>query len=165
MPKINIRYSRVSDAVKFFEILSNPNFKYLSVKVKSVKEEEKWLRLNPAKRRQREEYNYAIIFNQELGGGIGISIDRKRPFIGEIGYFIAEKHWGKGLASRAVKLVEEIGFQKLGLRRIAILMRPENKASERVALKNHYRQEGLLKKAVKDKQNKFYNVWLYAKFR
>jgi len=165
MTKINLRYPRVSDAANFFEILNNPNFKYLSVKVKSIKEEEKWLRLNAAKRRRREEYNYAIIFNQALVGGIGLSIDRKRPFIGEIGYFIAEKHWGKGLASQAVKLVEEIGFKKLGLRRIVILMQPANKASERVALKNHYRREGLLKKAVKDRENKFYNVWLYAKVR
>jgi len=165
MKKIGIRYQRVSDAGSLFQILSNPNFKYFSVRVASVKEEAKWLSLNPGRRKRREEFNYTILLDQEIIGGIGLSLDRKRPFTGEIGYFIAEKYWGRGLTSQAVKLVEQEGFKKLGLRRLEILMRPANKASERVAIKNHYRKEGFLKKAVKDRQDKFHDVWLYAKTR
>jgi RimJ/RimL family protein N-acetyltransferase len=40
--------------------------------------------------------------------------------MGELGYFVDEKYWGKGIATEAVKLAEKIGFGKLGLKRIEI---------------------------------------------
>jgi len=42
-------------------------------------------------------------------------------------------------------------------------MRPENRGSEKVAIKNNYQKEGLLQKFNKDKRGKLHNFWLYAK--
>lgn len=43
-------------------------------------------------------------------------------------------------------------------------MRPENKASERVAIKSGYLKEGKLKKLVEDRRTgEKKDVWLYAK--
>lgn len=163
MPKIKLRPQKVSDAGRFFEILDNPNFVYLATRPKSLEEERKWLRGSAKRREENSSWNYAIIFDGKLVGGIGIKINPHRSYVGEIGYFIDENYWGKGIASRAVKLVEAIGFKKLKLVRIEIVMQPANKASEKVAVKNNYKKEGLMKKAIKDREGKMKDCYLYAK--
>jgi len=163
MPKIKIRYQQVKDAKRFFEILNNPNFIYLEIKVKSLAEEKEWLAKNLDRRKNNYEWNYTILYGGKVVGAIGFKINQFRKYIGEIGYFIDEKYWGKGIASQAVKLIEKEGFKKLGLKRMEILMRPENKSSEKVAIKNGYKKEGLLKKCLKDKAGKLRDAWIYAK--
>lgn len=163
MPKIGIRFQRVSDAKRFFEILTNPNFLYFGTNVKSVAGEREWLRNNPWKRKENKEWNYAIIYDGQTIGGIGIKINQHRPYIGEIGYFLDEKYWGRGITVKAVKLLEKEAFGKLNLKRLEILMRPENKASERVAIKSGYLKEGRMQKAIKDRAGKMQDALLYAK--
>jgi ribosomal-protein-alanine N-acetyltransferase len=163
MAKVEIRYQRLKDAQRFFEILINPHFIYFGSKMKSVDEEKKWLAKNPARRKNNIEWNYTILYDGQAIGGIGFKINQFRKYIGEIGYFIDERYWGKGITTKAVKLIEAEGFKKIGLKRIEILMRPENKASEKVAIKSGYRKEGLLRKYIKDKKGKMRDVLLYAK--
>lgn len=163
MPKVEIRSQKISDAKRFFEILTNPNFLYLGTNVKSVAGEREWLRRNPQKRRENKEWNYAIIYGGQLVGAIGIKISQHRSYIGEIGYFLDEKYWGRGITTKAVRLVEGEAFKRLKLSRLEILMRPENKASERVAIKSGYRKEGRMRKAIKDRTGKIWDAWLYAK--
>lgn len=154
----------MQDAKRFFDILVNPKFIYLHVKVKSLAEQKEYLKKNLLKRKNNIEWNYAIIYGDEIAGAIGIKINQFRKYIGEVGYFIDEKHWGQGIASKAVKLIEKEGFKKLGLSRIEIIMRLENKASEKVAIKNGYEKEGCLKKSLVDKRTgKMKDAWLYAK--
>src|SRR3989344_1518750 len=131
--KITLRYQKVSDAEDFYMILNSPGFTYFPTKPKSVASEKKWLRNNPTKKKFH--YNYAIVCKNYVVGGCGIRIDQHRKYIGEIGYFVDEIHWGKGIASQAVKLLEKIAFKKLKLKRIVVSMHPQNKASERVAVK------------------------------
>lgn len=153
----------VKDAADFLRILKNPNFIYFFVNVNSLAEEKAALRRNTERRKNNESWNYTFLYKNKVVGGGGIRINRTRPYIGEIGYFLEEKYWGRGLTTAAVKLMEQEGFNKLGLSRIEILMRPENKASEKVAIKNGYKKEGHLKKYVKDRNGKLHNVYLYAK--
>lgn len=102
------------------------------------------------------------MFNGKLVGGCGIHINQFRTFIGEIGYFIDEESWGKGIATKAIKLLEKIGFQELGLKRIEILMDPKNVGSERIAIKCGYSKEGTMKKATKNGDD-YTDAHLYAK--
>ncbi|MFA6514063.1 MAG: GNAT family protein [Patescibacteria group bacterium] len=163
MPKVTIRYQLIKDARRFFEILNNPNFIYFPTSVNSVAEEKKILKENAQKRKDNISWNYSILYGNQLVGGIGVRINRTRPYAGEIGYFVDEKYWGKGISTQAVKLAEQEGFKKLGLNRIEIIMRPENKASEKVAIKNGYKKEGRMKKAIKDKNGMMRDALLYAK--
>ncbi len=165
MSKVELRYQRLGDAKRFFEIATNPNFIYLDLKVKTLDDEKKWLKSNPQKRKDNVAWNYTILFNGKVVGAIGLRINLFRKHIGEIGYFIDEKYWGKGITTKAVKLIEKEGFGKIGLSRIEILMRPENKASEKVAKKNGYVREGRLRKYIKDKQGILRDFWLYSKVR
>jgi ribosomal-protein-alanine N-acetyltransferase len=160
--KVTLRNQRVSDAKQFFEILSNLNFIYFPAKPKSIKDEKDFLRQNRQKRKNKTEFNYAIVYKKNLVGAIGIRIDLFRPYIGELGYFVDEKYWGKGIAPEAVKLAEKIGFGKLGLKRIEIMMIKKNKASENVAAKCGYKKEGIVRKKLL-LNNQYYDSYLYAK--
>lgn len=160
--QIELRYQRVSDAKRFFEILNNPNFKYFKICPKDVEAEREFLRQNSEKRKNNKEFNYSILFNGKLVGGCGIHINQFRTFIGEIGYFIDEGSWGKGIATKAVKLLEDIGFKKLGLKRLEILMDPRNVSSERVAIKCRYSKEGIMKKACRN-GDEYADAHLFAK--
>lgn len=164
--QITLRPQRVSDARRFFEILQNKKFVYFGVRPASVAEEIKFLKGNTERRRKNAEHNFTILFNGEAVGGCGIKINTRRPYIAEIGYFLDEKYWGKGIATKSVQLLEKIGFGKLKLKRIEILMNIRNKASWKVAIKAGYRKEGIMRKALKARgSNQLFDCYLYAKVK
>jgi len=163
MKNLEIRYQMVKDAADFFRILKNPNFIYFFVNVDSLAEEKAMLKKNTERRRNNESYNYTFLYKNKVVGGGGVRINHTRPYIGEIGYFLDEKYWGRGLTTAAVKLMEQEAFNKLGISRIEVIMRPENKASEKVAIKNGYKKEGRLKKYIKDKEGNLCDCFIYAK--
>ena len=68
----------------------------------------------------------------------------------EMGYTIARKYWGQGLATEAAQALIQYGFEKLDLVRIEAVVLPENKASSKVLLKVGMQFEGLLRS---------YQVW------
>lgn len=65
-----------------------------------------------------------------------------------IGYWVAERFAGKGVAPTAVALATDIAFTQLGLHRMEICIRPENHASLRVVQKLGFRYEGLRRKFI-----------------
>ncbi|MEX0344915.1 MAG: GNAT family N-acetyltransferase [Rhizobiaceae bacterium] len=82
----------------------------------------------------------------DLVGGISIgNIRRGVAQSGHIGYWMGEKHSGKGLMSEALSLVIEHGILTLGLHRIEAACIPDNKRSIRVLEKAGFRSEGLLR--------------------
>lgn len=165
MSKIIIRPQRVSDARAMFEILVNKNFRFFDAGVRKLEDEVKFLKRNARKRRDSFEYNFTILLDGKIVGGCGIKINQHRPYIGEIGYFVDEREWGKGIATRAVKLLEGFGFKKLKLQRIEILIHPQNTASVKVAIKSGYQKEGRMKKAGRlgNNPSKVHDFFLYAK--
>ena len=148
---IQLRLQQISDAQRFYEILNNPNFLYFGSQPKSVEAEIAWLEGNAQRIKENTEWNYTIIKGDIVIGGIGVKINAHRSYVGEIGYFIDEAYWGKGIATEAVRLLEQFCFQELGMTRIELLMLPENIGSEKVAIKNGYLKEGILHKALKHK--------------
>ena len=65
-----------------------------------------------------------------------------------IGYFLAEEHWGQGIASEAVSIVIKFLFEKANINRIQAEVMPANEPSKRVLLKNEFIKEGLLRQAA-----------------
>ena len=66
----------------------------------------------------------------------------------EIGYFIAEPFWNKGIASAAVKIIVQFGFNNLGMMRIQTGVYEYNPASQHVLEKCGFTREGIFKKAI-----------------
>ncbi len=141
---ISIRFQRVSDAKRFYEILNCKEFKFFSAKPASIEEEKKFLAGGKERRKKNLEHDFTILFDGKVVGGGGIKVNQHRKHIGEIGYFIDYDYWGKGIASKAVSLIEEKG-KKLGITRFEIYVIPKNKASVKVALKNWYYKESLVR--------------------
>lgn len=66
----------------------------------------------------------------------------------EVGYWIGLPYWGRGLATAALRLIIQFGFEALGLNRIAAGHLPGNLASGRVMQKAKMRYEGTLRGAL-----------------
>ena len=66
----------------------------------------------------------------------------------ELGYVIARRYWGKGLATRAISLVIQTAFTDLDIERIEAYVDPSNIGSQRVLEKNGFVREGLLKNYI-----------------
>lgn len=81
---------------------------------------------------------YALVHkqNQELIGYCGFfiqSIEQQKEV--EIGYRLAKKYWGQGLATEAAKAVVDYGQQRFNFRRFVCLIEIKNNRSIRVAQK------------------------------
>jgi ribosomal-protein-alanine N-acetyltransferase len=60
----------------------------------------------------------------------------------ELGYVLARKYWGRGLATELTKALVEYGFQKKGLWEICACVDPGNAASQNVLLKAGLKRNG-----------------------
>jgi len=93
--------------------------------------------------RRGEAFAGAIFEGGELVGRVslgGIRWGAERG--GSIGYWIAEERAGRGITTRAVRLLVDYGFAQ-GLHRIEIAIQPHNEASLGVVKKLGFRDEGL----------------------
>jgi RimJ/RimL family protein N-acetyltransferase len=92
---------------------------------------------------------FAIEYRGSHAGNISLSpcqdVYRKSA---EIGYFIGEPFWNKGIATAAVKIIVQFGFTNLGLMRIHTGVYEYNPASQRVLEKCGFVKEGVFRKAI-----------------
>jgi RimJ/RimL family protein N-acetyltransferase len=111
---------------------------------------------------QSPESIFAIASVEGLIGVIGLHVQpdvyRKSA---ELGYWLGEPYWGKGIATMAVKAMVEYGFIQLGLVRIYANVFEGNPASNRVLEKAGFRLEARLQKAVY-KEGRILDQFLYA---
>jgi ribosomal-protein-alanine N-acetyltransferase len=92
---------------------------------------------------------FLIFYGNELAGEIGITIQEDvHRLCAEIGYFIAEPFWGKGLATEAIKKMTEYTFATFEIVRIIAGVFEFNKASMKALEKNGYYLESIRKKSV-----------------
>lgn len=104
----------------------------------------------------------AIEYKGDYAGNISLTkgndVYRKSA---EIGYFIGEPFWNKGIMTKAVKLIVKFGFEKLDIVRIHTGVYDYNTASQKVLEKCGFEKEGVFKKSV-FKRGKFCNEVRYA---
>jgi len=108
---------------------------------------------------------FAIATPEELIGGIGLlpgeDVYRRSA---EIGYWLAEPFWGKGIATRAVRALCDWAFANLDIVRIYAGVFETNPASSRVLEKAGFQLEGRLRMAV-TKEGRTFDELLYARLR
>ncbi|MED1740143.1 GNAT family protein [Bacillus swezeyi] len=102
---------------------------------------------------QNDEDYYCGIFHQADDALIGtinlFQILRGSLQSAFIGYFLDEKHNGKGYTTEAAKLMVEYAFEDLKLHRVEAGVMPRNIASIRVLEKAGFHKEGIARKNVK----------------
>ena len=91
----------------------------------------------------------AIVYQGRAVGSIGIhpatDINRLNA---ELGYFLAEPYWGRGITTRAVCAMIRYGFQALPVNRIYARPFPHNTASRRVLEKAGFELEATIKDSL-----------------
>lgn len=98
---------------------------------------------------QKPKTSFAVEYNGVLAGSTGCILkdDINRRSI-EIGYFIGEGFWGRGIATEAVRLITEYVVKEFDPIRIYGEVFEHNKASMRVLQKNGFYLEAIHRKAV-----------------
>jgi ribosomal-protein-alanine N-acetyltransferase len=92
---------------------------------------------------------FAIDVAGEACGGIGLHVqaDVFRSSA-EIGYWLGERYWGRGIATESVRASTKYAFDGLGLEHVYATVFENNPASARVLEKAGYEQEGRLRRHV-----------------
>ena len=90
--------------------------------------------------------NLAIDVDHEAVGGLGYvpGVDVER-FSAEVGYWLGEQCWNRGIATEALELFTRHAFDELGLLRLFALPLADNLASIRVLEKAGFTCEGTLR--------------------
>lgn len=108
---------------------------------------------------------WAIEVNGEAAGGIGVELhgDVERVSA-EIGYWLGEAHWGRGIATEALRAITAEAFKRYEITRLYAVPFADHIASVRVLEKAGYVREGHLRRsAIKDGQIR--DQLLYAVYR
>jgi len=87
----------------------------------------------------------------ELLGSIGVQDVRRAESRCDIGYWLARQARGRGVMTRAVRLLSRWVFDNLPIERIQITVQPENEASRAVAERAGYAFEGILRSYIEIK--------------
>ncbi len=92
---------------------------------------------------------FAVEVGGEAVGGVGLCLksDIER-LSAEMGYWLGEAVWGKGIATAAVRALSTCGFEELGLTRIFAIPLISGTASMRVLEKAGYVREGVLRRSA-----------------
>ena len=110
---------------------------------------ERWVSLNIM---GLYETHFCIEYKQQPAGGIGIDIQIDiHKYTAELGYWLGEDYWGKGIITECIKAATPYYIKKFQLKRIYAHAFIGNDASIRALEKAGYTLEGIMKNyAYKD---------------
>ena len=114
---------------------------------------------------QDPETMFAIASDAEAIGGIGLELyaDVHRRSA-QVGYWLGEPFWGRGIATLALEAITGYAFARFDLARVYAYVYEWNPASARVLEKAGYEYEGRLRKSI-TKDGQIIDQWLYAMVR
>lgn len=116
--------------------------------------------------KKKTEHHLGIELKQtgQIIGIIGLSEIDKKHKRAVIGYWLGRKHWGKGLAKEALRLMLKFGFRKLGLLRIHGQVMKPNSRSANLLKKAGFALEGKMRKHY-IKKGKLMDVLVFGLLR
>jgi ribosomal-protein-serine acetyltransferase len=149
---IHLDFLEESDADELLNLV-NANRDYLKKwliwvdHMQNVENFQQHINLTKQKASLGSDFGYAIFFNENITGRIGIYNINRQHMIGEIGYWLAEAMQGKGIIAKCCKTLIDHGFNELGLNRIELKCGLENTKSRAIPEKLGFTREGILRKA------------------
>jgi RimJ/RimL family protein N-acetyltransferase len=92
---------------------------------------------------------FAIEINGQAAGGIGLHLQQDiHCKNAELGYWLAEPFWGKGIITRAIKQIVAYGFKTFEIDRIFARPFGYNLGSQKVLTKSGFLLEGKFEKTI-----------------
>jgi ribosomal-protein-alanine N-acetyltransferase len=90
------------------------------------------------------ELRYLVEFDGRLAGRVNVTNIARGPFLsGNLGYWVAQDLTGRGIATRAVRLVLDLCFGEHGLHRVEAATLLDNLASQVVLRRNGFTEIGV----------------------
>ncbi len=168
-PEFKLRHVKMSDLPAYFEIMRDKQVqKNFMNAPKTIKEARKKLKekILGFKKKKPTQESFAIIVDDKVAGFVDLHDLNKKYFLhrGIIGYCLVPEYRGKGITTKAVKMITDYAFKKYKLRRLEAFCRTFNKASARVLEKAGYKLEGILRKN-KCKNGKYLDDMVWAKVK
>lgn len=109
--------------------------------------------------------NFAIDYDGEAIGGVGVDpLEDVYERTGNIGYWIAEPFWRRGIGTRAAQFITEYAFRALPVERLQATVFEWNAPSARILEKTGFVLEGRLRRAI-CKDGRIGDGLLYARLR
>ncbi|BAZ46466.1 putative acetyltransferase [Chondrocystis sp. NIES-4102] len=138
-PRLSLRYITISDLEALVPILGDPKVMEFSLLgVHNRQQIRQFIEQRLLSYLETGFGLYAVVYkeNQELIGYCGFFIQKvAQQQEVEIGYRLATKYWGQGLATEAAQAVLNYGKQRYNFQRFICLIDPANTRSIRVAQK------------------------------
>jgi len=109
--------------------------------------------------------SFAIATKSEAIGSVGLMPGQDvHKLAAELGYWLGEPFWGKGIMTEAVKALSEYALNELGFCRIYAEPYTTNQASARVLEKSGFVLEGIMRSNVV-KGDRVLDQFLYARVK
>jgi [ribosomal protein S5]-alanine N-acetyltransferase len=150
MSDVTLRPWRKDDAQQLASIANNRKV-WLNVRDRfphpyTVMDAMQWIQIQIE---EKPFLNFCIEYQGKVAGSIGVmpKEDVYRKTI-ELGYFIGEPFWGKGIGAKAVGLIIEYIEKEFDVVRIFAEVFEHNKASMKILMKNGFHLEGIRKQSV-----------------
>jgi ribosomal-protein-alanine N-acetyltransferase len=162
--KVSIKPVEIEDADFFVKIMQNKEYKkhYLNrLLLKTKKQAEDYIRGVKREEEKGKVYCFTIYYGKEKAGILDLYKINNKDKRSAIGYGVAYEFWGKGIATKAVKLGLDF-LKKKGLHTIEATIDPKNEASCKVLEKTGFEKIGTAKDYYFDK-NKYVDRVLYWK--
>mgnify|MGYP003623229237 CR=1 FL=1 len=110
-------------------------------------------------------HEFAIVVDNNAVGGVSVfPRDNIYHITAEIGYWLGEAYWGKGIMTEAVKLISEYMFRDFDIIKIFAGVFDYNTPSMRVLEKAGFVKEAILTKGA-IKNNKISDLHYYSLFK
>jgi RimJ/RimL family protein N-acetyltransferase len=108
---------------------------------------------------------FAIATEDEAIGGIGLELGADvHRFTAELGYWLGEPFWGRGIMTEAVRHFTAWAFETFEVHRIYAMPFASNRPSARVLEKAGFQREGCLRASV-FKDGRIMDQFLYARIK
>ncbi|MDR1003153.1 MAG: GNAT family N-acetyltransferase [Oscillospiraceae bacterium] len=154
-PTVSLREWQLSDAAALAEMLTNK--KILDnlrdgLPYPYTEEDGEFFINSMLSADKNDTFAFAVLYAGEVVGSIGAFRQQNiHSKTAEVGYYIGEKHWGKGICSAAVTLLSRYVFENTDIIRLFAEPFATNAGSMRVLEKAGFEYEGTLRKnAVKN---------------
>jgi len=111
------------------------------------------------------EFVLAIEVDGEAVGGIGVVLGTDIERVsGELGYWLGEQYWGRGIVTAAIRQFAPFAMEKFGLTRLHADTFHDNPASARVLEKAGFTKESVKRRAaIKLGEIKDMNVYVMVR--
>ena len=139
-PRLTLRRMTAADAPRVYEIQSNWNVTRMLRMASfppTLDELRHWLARHEAEWLSGAAYRFALVAEERVIGCA--DVDEIASDSGDLGYWLDEAYWGRGLASEAAAAVRDFALDSVGLKRLLSGHAADNPASGRVLTKLGFR--------------------------